>query len=55
MDRRRFALLLPAFALGGFATGCGTIHPQACRSHCGFPFGRATLRANDTLASYGCW
>jgi len=29
MDRRRFASLLPTFALGGFAAGCGTIHPQA--------------------------
>lgn len=29
MDRRRFALLLPALALGGLSAGCGTVHPQA--------------------------
>jgi hypothetical protein len=28
MDRRRFALALPAVALGGMAAGCGTIHPE---------------------------
>jgi hypothetical protein len=28
MDRRRFALMLPAIALGGVAAGCGTIHPE---------------------------
>jgi hypothetical protein len=29
MDRRRFALALPAVALGAVAAGCGTIHPEA--------------------------
>lgn len=28
MDRRRFALMLPAMALGGLAAGCATIHPE---------------------------
>jgi hypothetical protein len=28
MDRRRFALMLPAIALGGLAAGCATIHPE---------------------------
>src|SRR3954465_12891719 len=28
MDRRRFASMLPALALGSLAAGCGTIHPE---------------------------
>lgn len=28
MDRRRFACMLPALALGGLAAGCATLHPE---------------------------